>query len=273
MFGVISIPMCLVMLYRVFFQTHYPGFVHWTAAIISLCAGGTLLPFRGLAPDFLTVVVANSLVILFFLLFRRGIARFMEHDLRNGWLDYLVYGLAVCLLIISLYLSPGVQARMIIMDAAGIYYTARALWTLKLKQRISSVPLISISIVIYIALSLTRTVHTLLSSWELIDLLKAGPMQQIHIAVLIAVQLLLIMGLFAAHSSRMEQDLRRAIQEIKTLSGIIPICSFCRKIRDDLGFWKQVEVYISTHTEARFSHGICPECEEREYREMEKELG
>jgi len=57
-------------------------------------------------------------------------------------------------------------------------------------------------------------------------------------------------------------ELKRAREEIKTLRGIIPICSSCKKIRDDKGYWQQVDAYLHSHTEALFSHGICPECAE-----------
>jgi DNA-binding response OmpR family regulator len=56
------------------------------------------------------------------------------------------------------------------------------------------------------------------------------------------------------------QDLEKAFAEIKTLKGFIPICASCKKIRDDEGFWKQLEAYITEHTNAVFSHGLCPEC-------------
>lgn len=62
-------------------------------------------------------------------------------------------------------------------------------------------------------------------------------------------------------------ELQKSLSEIKTLRGIIPICSFCKKIRDDKGYWDQVEVYVRLHTEASFSHGICPECAEMHYGE------
>lgn len=54
--------------------------------------------------------------------------------------------------------------------------------------------------------------------------------------------------------------LQMALDDVKTLRGIIPICSFCKKVRDDKGYWTQVETYVSKHTEAGFSHGFCPEC-------------
>ncbi|MFH1532431.1 MAG: hypothetical protein ABIK09_17030 [Pseudomonadota bacterium] len=58
-------------------------------------------------------------------------------------------------------------------------------------------------------------------------------------------------------------DLRRTLSEIKILQGLVPICAQCKKIRDDQGIWHPMEVYISDRTEARFSHGYCPECARR----------
>jgi HAMP domain-containing protein len=55
-------------------------------------------------------------------------------------------------------------------------------------------------------------------------------------------------------------ELKGALEEIKTLQGILPICCHCKKIRDDKGNWNQIEVYIRDRSEARFSHGICPDC-------------
>ncbi|BBO79215.1 hypothetical protein DSCW_66320 [Desulfosarcina widdelii] len=63
-------------------------------------------------------------------------------------------------------------------------------------------------------------------------------------------------------------ELRSALEEVKTLSGFIPICSVCKKIRDDKGYWNQIEEYISTHSDARFSHGICPACMQKMYPEQ-----
>ena len=59
---------------------------------------------------------------------------------------------------------------------------------------------------------------------------------------------------------RLIGELQEALAEIKTLRGIVPICASCKKIRDDQGHWHQVEVYVRDHTEAQFSHGMCPEC-------------
>jgi hypothetical protein len=60
-------------------------------------------------------------------------------------------------------------------------------------------------------------------------------------------------------------ELRQALSEIKALSGMLPICASCKKIRDDQGYWQQIESYISQHSQAEFSHGICPECAKKLY--------
>jgi PAS domain S-box-containing protein len=65
-------------------------------------------------------------------------------------------------------------------------------------------------------------------------------------------------------------ELKKALSEVKTLSGLLPICASCKKIRNDKGYWEQIEDYIHDHSEAEFSHGICPECGEKLYSEYYK---
>jgi cell division protein FtsB len=58
-------------------------------------------------------------------------------------------------------------------------------------------------------------------------------------------------------------ELERALANVKVLRGLIPICAGCKKVRDDQGYWSQVEKYVGEHSEATFSHGLCPDCAER----------
>jgi hypothetical protein len=64
--------------------------------------------------------------------------------------------------------------------------------------------------------------------------------------------------------------LERALSEVKELSGLLPICSFCKRIRDDKGYWNQLESYIRDHSKAEFSHSFCPDCAEKAYPEFFK---
>jgi CheY-like chemotaxis protein len=63
---------------------------------------------------------------------------------------------------------------------------------------------------------------------------------------------------------RLVLELQQALANVKSLSGLIPICAWCKKIRDDAGYWQRLETYLSAHSRAQLSHGICPDCLERE---------
>jgi len=63
------------------------------------------------------------------------------------------------------------------------------------------------------------------------------------------------------------EELRRALAQVKTLNGLLPICAKCKKVRDDKGYWNQIEAYIAEHTQAQFSHGYCPGCAVEIYQE------
>ena len=63
---------------------------------------------------------------------------------------------------------------------------------------------------------------------------------------------------------RVSAQMAEALEKVKTLQGLLPICAWCKRIRDDKGYWNQVEAYIHTHTGTDFTHGICPDCYEKQ---------
>ena len=66
-------------------------------------------------------------------------------------------------------------------------------------------------------------------------------------------------------------ELQKALEDVKLLSGLLPICMWCKKIRDDQGYWNAIEHYLGQHSEAEFSHGICPDCKRKYSGEMFRE--
>lgn len=70
---------------------------------------------------------------------------------------------------------------------------------------------------------------------------------------------------YAIERKKLLTQLEQSLKEIKTLRGFLPICASCKKIRDDKGYWTQLETYISEHSGAEFTHGLCPECVTRLY--------
>jgi hypothetical protein len=91
-----------------------------------------------------------------------------------------------------------------------------------------------------------------------------------HLNAVVALSCLqsLVLGvLLVKHRTRVRQ-LREALGSIKTLSGLLPICSSCKKIRDNRGYWSEVEKYVTGHSDVTFSHGVCEECARKLYPEF-----
>ncbi len=122
-------------------------------------------------------------------------------------------------------------------------------------------------------------------SWQMASVPVNGwgmqsPLIIYYRVIAMAVGLVILFLLFIQHSEMIKRkkaeerrietiaDLQKALSEIKTLKGFLPICSHCKKIRDDKGYWKQIESYIQDHSDAEFSHSICQECAEEFYPDM-----
>ena len=97
-------------------------------------------------------------------------------------------------------------------------------------------------------------------------LLKPVALKELQIAIEMAVYKH-EMDREKAHLTMKLQD---ALDKVNQLTGLIPICAYCKKIRDDKGYWNDVASYISRHSEALFSHGMCPDCAEKVMKEVEE---
>jgi CheY-like chemotaxis protein len=75
---------------------------------------------------------------------------------------------------------------------------------------------------------------------------------------------------YALERERLVSELREALSQVKTLSGLLPICAGCKKIRDDKGYWSQVESYITGHSEATFTHSLCPDCLKKYFKDEDE---
>ena len=72
---------------------------------------------------------------------------------------------------------------------------------------------------------------------------------------------------------KLDEKVTQLSDEVKTLRGILPICSYCKKVRNDKGYWDRVDVYVKQHTEAVFSHSICPECYKERFSDLRGKNG
>ncbi len=91
------------------------------------------------------------------------------------------------------------------------------------------------------------------------------------LGIVYVTKLMLSADNIAKEKERLIVELQEALGTIKTLHGIVPICASCKKIRDDKGYWNQIEAYISAHSEAEFSHSLCEDCAKKLYPKIFKE--
>lgn len=212
-----------------------------------------------------------------------GIFYFYQNKPLDGLLNFAV---AVCLIVISLLIMktggrPGLyrfgMASLLLLLVYNVgfapYGESEALW------------LIVIPMVVFYVFGtregLTWMAVTIIPSAIIIffpDTFNAYSYKDsFRIALFIAIFLSLILSFFleslrAHFSSRLEKQnsmLQNALSDVKKLSGLLPICSHCKKIRDDSGYWNQIESYIDERSEAKFSHSICPECAEKYYPDLD----
>lgn len=265
--GIITITLWGCMLFVALTRKVYPGFKTWTIATLLNSIGMISLSLRNILPDFVTIVIANLLLTFFFVLIARGLIEFADGK-QKLWLDIVPVAVISAAFLYFTYYSPNVSARVI-----AISLVIAALCGRNILIICKQIPLILFSTNWFLLMSLIlmggwfllRTLFTLIFENQIVDFMSASAFQGLSFYISFVGNITLVIGLITMNAQRLEQDLIKAMDQVKTLTGLIPICSSCKKIRDDQGYWQEVEIYVRNHSEADFSHGLCPECLKRLY--------
>jgi hypothetical protein len=273
--GITSILLCLCMIY--FFSGYkktYAGFRQWAIAFSALAAGMVLLSQRNILPDCVTITGANLLLALFVMLLSHGLSAFAGLKQRN-WL----YLLSVVVLLIAIsrytFFRPDLDMRIIIVSGFFVIFSScSAIIVYRDIPRV--LPDRNWFLFLYFIFNglwfFLRMLYTIGNKGILNDLMLGGTVEKITMVVSIEASIISSIGLIIIITKRVTYELFLANNEIKTLKGFIPICANCKKIRDDKGYWNQLETYIAEHTDAKFSHGICPECVRKLYPDKIKKV-
>jgi hypothetical protein len=265
--GAVSLVLCLGMINESIAHKTYNGFDKWTAGTILMSAGSIFIGLRGYVPETLSVVLANALFIAYFTFVLRGLAEFFSKKVA-GSIDIAAWVVFICTFIYFTYLAPDINARIVIMSVLISLYCFRIVLLLNFGK---SQPDSGNHRLLFFAIALLGTwyfcnsVVSLMENTRITDFMQAGAFHGASLVVLVCCSVLITIGLIQANSGRLEQELLESQTEINTLSGLLPICCSCKKIRDDQGFWNRVETYISKRTDAKFTHGLCPECRKKLY--------
>lgn len=268
--GIVSLLLCACMLHVARTRKTYPGFSVWTAASVINCLGLVALSFRGFLPDLVTVVLANTLVVAGHGLIAHGLEIFTGSR-RRPWLLITSGLLTAGSFLFYTYLSPSVNARIVIVSAFLAIFPAYAASLIHRHAAPSGRDrsLLLVAFGVQAAWFALRIIPAGLLEGPITDFMQASILHGFTFLVVLGGNLAVYFGLIILNSQRVEQELLGALAEVKTLRGILPICSYCKQVRDDQGYWDQVEAYVSRRTDARFTHGICPACMQRHHPEVD----
>jgi hypothetical protein len=269
--ALISAVLCLLMAYIYVARKTYPGFGSWLCGVSFHAAGMLLLALRGDIPDIFSVIGANLFLALFLVFLTRGTSAFVGVPQRT-----LVQASSMTFLVAGAfyftYVTPSVSSRIVLFSAILAVYGVWLGWVIakRIPVLLHGMNWFLIVVVgIFVCGLVARIMLTLLLERDTDELMSPSLVQGTSLVVFAVLDVAFILGLVILNFQRVEDDLMRSMDEIKTLRGIIPICASCKKIRDDQGYWKQLEAYMRDHADVTFSHGICPECREKLYAKLD----
>ncbi len=265
--SMIGLILLTCMLYVARVRKTYPGFSCWTASAGCYFVGNILIGLRGVLPDFLTIVVANMIVVAAFLAVPYGLVLFA--DKRHPMWPYLFVLIGVGgIAFYYTYISPSLSCRIALVSGVFAIVTAYSIFIFK---RMIPSFLNGSNLLLTVTLgagtfwSIVRATYTLIYEDEVASFFVPSLMQNMSIIIYCGLMTFAGFALCVLNFQRVEHDLLKARKDVKALEGILPICASCKKIRDDKGYWNQVESYIRARSEATFSHSICPECMKKVY--------
>jgi len=271
--GILSFMLTASMIYVFVSGKTYSGFKSWTLSFFISSIGLILIGLRGYIPDFLSIVIANLGISGSLILIDLGLSQFIKR-VNPFWISVYLLTIVLQVIIFSYltYIYPNIPYRIITINLLltitllhSIYQTILYISPLLKQNQWLLISTFSFLVIWFII----RTVLTFFEATEITSFMNAGFIHAIAFLTLIVGYTLIALGLIFLNSQRIEYDLRKALEEVNTLEGIIPICSNCKKIRDDDGYWDQVDSYLSAHTHVHFSHSICPECVSKLYPELD----
>ena len=269
--------------YRVTRKT-YPGFRMWVRATVLMAVGGAFLAARGVIPEPVSVLAGNTAYPAGAVFLLIGTRRFLGLP-SPGKTVWAIPVLTFLGLVFFYWGHPMPAARGLVMSAGLAWPSLLSAWLMCRHAADENRPLYWFTAFMLAAANIALPVRSLL--WLLFvpeaGLLSSHFSQTLYLLVAIFAMIGWTFGFLMMNNERMEaelhqsqarvaranKDLTKALNEVRQLGKLLPICSHCKKIRDSQDHWHRLEDYISNNSETEFSHGICPECASDLYPELD----
>jgi|WetSurMetagenome_2_1015567.scaffolds.fasta_scaffold42751_3 hypothetical protein len=277
----ISVLLALTMIfYRAHYQC-YPGFGHWTAGMSAIALSNIMHAMRGVIPDAIPIVIGNTIFPFAILWFYQGTRKFLDMtDMPRVWYVLPALTFAACSVFYFVADEPGQRIIWFALAVSlPLLFTAVLVLRRWSVERFIFYPIIAFEMILVSILMLARAV------WFLFipefSFFMDSPFQFYFFMSAMLLQVIIAISFIMLNSERLHKELvsakedlkmkitelEQSMSEVKVLSGLLPICASCKRIRDENNNWTQLELYIRARSEAEFSHGICPECAKKLYPE------
>lgn len=260
-------------------QRTYPGFASWVAGTWLVAAGYLSLASRGLVPALLGIALTNLAFSLGAFARLDGTMQFTGNGRASRW--YLLIPAAVTLLCV--WPSP-IASSLIsrtLVGAVGIatFSTLIGIHFIRHAPRSRRHPYRIVGL-LHLVFALALAVRG--GAWLMrptVTIFESHPFHTTFFLGALAFEVVWGLAFAMMNGDRLESDLvesraevartlaelQQTLSEVKTLSGLLPLCCSCKRVRDDEGYWNQLEEYLARHTGTQVSHGLCPECARRLY--------
>lgn len=214
MMGVVSMTLAVGMVYLQAYHKTYRGFAFWSVGAVCAAIGGILLCMRGYVPQLLSIVVANTLLVLFLTCVSLGAERFSGKKTTH-WPDTIVLFLFIGGMLYFTYKIPGIEERIVLVSLTFCYFSGKSIWLLKHGDPELQHTFLQATLWLTAIWFLIRAAVTIASPLDLTDFMQAGLFQAVALVVYIINHILLTIGLILANHQKLESDLRSSNRSLK----------------------------------------------------------
>ena len=277
--AILNVFMAMTMAVFQFSRKTYPGFGFWIwgVALNGLTYIGLVL--RGTIPLELSVFLTNTFWALTGLLFLDGLRRFLGFAKLPAWIYAVPLVVAIHAVATFYYFDSGAWRSLVLSVVFSITHGLTAWLSLREYFKIKSVFLLILGLETSLATLVIMCRAFLNLTVANFEFMVSLDSELFFFIAFVVLELVICFSFILLNAEWFERDLlitqsalksnvqelEKTLAEIKTLKGLLPICSSCKKIRDDSNNWVQMEVYVRDRTDADFSHGICPDCVRKLY--------
>lgn len=258
----VGVTLALTMVYLAATRQTYAGFRLWTWAMVMLALGGLFIGLRGLVPDLFSFTLAHSALASFSALVWLGLRRFTGGK-TNFVVAFTPLPLVAATFSYFLWVQPSVRMRLFL---SAVYLALYFLPSfIEARRRLPAVLgqndlLLSMGLGLMAGCSLVRIVVFALHEPGIEEFLSAGVFEAVSMLVYLLAVLITCLGIIKINAQRLENELRQTRRDLETIKSILPMCSNCKKVRDERNHWRDIETYLQAQSGATVSHGLCPDC-------------